>query len=289
MLWISEVASQERTITGFVDFLATNGKYVWATNQDKLQKFDIDHRTAITEITVPKASGIPVYAFSAVWVASLENNSIYKIDSENDVIQAIISTGLADQSGEFSLAASADAIWLVSEEGLLIKIDPISHLITQRIVVLPYSYNLSFGAGALWLTNTRHASVQRIDPELHQVTAQISVDDTPWFLSATDQYVWTLNQTHGTVSQIDTQNNCMLRTITLPEQAKGIGGDIFASHTRVWVRTSLILLIEIDANSGQIIRTFQHTEAAGSGAIIQCNTQLWMTAHDINKLWIIDL
>lgn len=119
---IESIALQTRHVSGFVDFMATNGRYIWATNQDVLQKFSAQNHDVVADIQVPKAAGIPVCAFSAVWVASLENQSIYKIDQINNEILAIIPTGLADLTGEFSLAASDDAIWVVSAEGLLTKI-----------------------------------------------------------------------------------------------------------------------------------------------------------------------
>ena len=285
---IEHLALQTRHVSGFVDFMASNGRYIWATNQDVLQKFSAQDNQVVAEIQVPKAAGIPVCAFSAVWVASLENQSIYKIDQISNEVLAIIPTGLANLTGEFSLAASDDAIWVVSAEGLLTKIAPCRGQIEQHIEVLPSSYNVCYGAGAIWLTNTQHASVQRIDPFLNRVTHVIDVDETPWFISANDQYVFSLNQKHGTVSKIDALSCECVQTIQLPEHARGDGGDIFASKNRLWVRTTNLLLIEIDLISGKILRQITAQENAGSGAVMQCGDVLWVTAHDIEKVWLIE-
>lgn len=289
MQWIDQIAIQKRTVSGFIDFMTSHDSFIWSTNQNLLQKWSSDHSQPIAEIEVPQAAGIPVYALGAIWVASLTNNSIYKIDAETNQLLAVVPTGLADQTGEFSLASSEDAVWVVSSEGKVAKIDTNLNQIVAYIDVLTYSYNLSYAANAVWLTNTQNASVQRIDPILNQVTHTIPVDDTPWFLSATECYVWTLNQTHGTVSKIDTHSFQVIATIQLPELAKGDGGDIFANQDRVWVRTTHLLLIEIDAHSHQIIRQIQHTEVTGSGAVMQCKDQLWITAHDIDTVWLLNI
>lgn len=284
---IKHVALQTRQIAGFVDFMATNGRYIWATNKDVLQKYCAQHDAVVAEISVPKAAGIPVCAFSAVWVASLENQSIYKIDQVSNETLSIIPTGLADLTGEFSLAASDNAIWVMSAEGLLTKINPYSGRIETHIEVLPGSYNVCFGAGTIWLSNTQHASIQRIDPILNKVTHCIAVDDTPWFITANDQYVFSLNQTHGTVSKIDAMTCKCVQTIQLPDLARGDGGDIFASKHRLWVRTTHLLLIEIDFLSGQILRQITAETNTGSGAVMQCGEHLWISAHDVETMWLI--
>ena len=289
MQWIDDLATQKRYVAGFVDFMASNQKYIWSTNQNSLQKWSNDQTLPIAEIIVPKAAGIPVCAFGAVWVASLANNSIYKIDIERDEVIAIIETGLADQTGEFSLACSDDGIWLAADYGKVVKIDPIQHQVVGEVTVLPHSYNLTFSNDALWISNTQHSSVQRIDPKLLQVTHTIDVDHTPWFLTATPDYVFTLNQTHGTVSKIESKTCQLLATIQLPELARGDGGDIFASGQRLWVRTTHLLLIEIDISNNQIVRQIQHNETAGSGAVMQCHDHLWITAHDIETVWLLPI
>lgn len=288
MVDISSI-SVTRNVPGFVDFLATNHEFIWATNQDKLQKFSSDVFTPVAEIDVPQAAGIPVCGFGAVWVASLKDQSIYKIDQESNQVLAVIKTGLADLTGEFSLCHSPEAIWLAHQQGYVCRIHPTLHNIEAIIEVLPHSYNLSYSAGSIWITNTQNASVQKIDTASNKVVSRVHVDEKPWFLSASNNFIWTLNQRHGTVSKIDPINNCVIQTIQLPVEASGDGGDIYASNERVWVRTTHILLIEIDAASGSIIRYFNHPIAAGSGAVMQSKNQIWVTAHDIDLMWTFEI
>lgn len=286
MIAIQDLATQTRHVPGFIDFMATDGRYIWATNQNKLQKFSTQQYEPIAEIEVPQAAGIPVVAFEAVWVASLKDNAIYKIDQKNNVVLNIIYTGLADQTGEFALTASADAIWVASAEGIVSKIDPDTCEVIGEVEVLAFSYNLCYANGALWISNTRDASIQRIDPIQLKVTHRIEVDDCPWFISAHSNFLWSLNQTNGTLSKINTQTCELVCTIQLPALAQGDGGDIFASDNKVWVRTTRLLLIEIDAEHHEIIRQIQHDANTGSGAVMLCDQHIWITAHDIETLWL---
>lgn len=286
---IEEIAQQSRDISGFIDFLTTDHQFVWATNQNTLQKFCFDRFSPIYQAAVPTAAGIPIFAFDSIWVASLSTQSIYRIDADSGQILSVIATGLADLSGEFSLAADPNGVWVACANGLICQIDPRTNTITQNIEVLAESYNLCYAFNSLWLTNPKQNSVQRINPFTKQVSHCIRVDQQPWFLCASKQAIWTLNQTYGTVSQIDPHSNLCIKTIQLPPLARGDGGDIHASHGKIWIRSTHIPLIEIDEHSGEILRVFQYGQAAGSGAICSCDHRLWITAHDIDKLWIIPI
>ncbi|TCM59862.1 hypothetical protein EC844_1388 [Acinetobacter calcoaceticus] len=286
---IDQLDTAKLKVPGFIDFMTSDGQSIWVTNRDSLQKLNAEQTNPIYSAFVPQAAGIPVYAFDSVWVASLRDQAIYRIDPDTGALLALIATGLADQSGEFSLAASQTRLWVVSAEGQLAQIDPEQNQVTSHTAILPNSYNLCSGFDALWLSNPITHSVQRIDPHSGMVTDTIEVGECPWFLCASEQAIWTLNQRHATVSKINPLTRRCEQTIQLPMLAQGIGGDIFASHAKIWVRSTEIFLIEIDAYTGTILQIIQHDQAAGSGAVYACSNKLWITAHDIETLWIMDI
>ncbi len=291
MVDIEQAAVCSYSPSGFVDFMTTNGQYIWITNPDEnvVQCFNHLQAAPIYATPVAKAAGVPVYAFASIWVASLSEQAIYRIHPETGTILAVIETGLGDLTGEFSLAASPQGVWVVCANGKLCMIDPVQAKVTTTLTVAPDSYNLTYGDGALWLSNQSQDSVQRIDVHHLDTQQYIAVGKKPVFLAYAEQAVFTLNQSDGTVSKIDTLLNTCVTTVQLPEQAKGDGGDITVSHGKVWVRTTHILLIQLDAKSLQIEKIYSHDIAAGSGAVCAQNNLLWISAHDIDKLWAIDL
>jgi streptogramin lyase len=208
---------------------------------------------------------------------------VYRIDLNTGKIQSIIKTGLADHEGELSITASAEAVWLLSkDDGELTKIDPQTNKIAARVKVASHSYAVVFGFDALWITNTKNASVQQVDPKINNVVSTISVGKEPRFLAAGLKAIWTLNQEDGTVSKIDPITKVVS---TIDVDVKGSGGDITTGSKYVYVRAKKTLLSVIDPNSNKVIKRFG--PSAGSGAVAVENGHVWITAHDINKVWIL--
>ena len=284
---IENSAAQTREVTGFIDFMVTDGIFVWATNQDRIQKFNTESYVPIAEIVVPSAAGIPAIGFGAIWAASLSEQCIYKIDCQTNEILAKVQTTFADQTGEFSLCASDTAIWWVSSEGCLSQMHP--EQLNPRIAtdVLMHSYNVCYAADAIWLTNTRHHSVQRIDPKQQKVTHTISTAKKPWFLSGSKDFIFSLNQASASISKIDAHNHIHLADYPLPALAAGDGGDIYVTSDRVYVRTTHVLFIELDLE-GNILREIYAADGTGSGAVVSTNQHIWLTAHDVDRLWLLD-
>ena len=228
--------------------------------------------------------------FGAVWVASCQDASLYRIESTTAQVAAIIPTGLADRNGELSVAVGAGSVWLLTDHaGVLSRVDPQTNQIVARIAVAPYSYAAVFGFGSVWITNTGAptangaGSVQRIDPSSNRVVATVAVGPTPRFLAAGEGAVWTLNQGDGSVSRIDPASNSVVATIEA--DVAGLGGDIATGAGRVWVRATTILLSVIDPVTNRVTERFG--PPAGSGAVRVANNLVWITAHDIQTVWVL--
>jgi YVTN family beta-propeller protein len=231
-------------------------------------------------------------AFGSVWVVDCRTRTLVRISRDSATIQATIATGVADGSGELSLAAGAGSIWLLTDStGVLSRIDPATNAVVARINVKPHSYAAVFGFGSVWITNTgarsdtMPGSVQRIDPATNAVTATIAVGPVPRFLAAGAGGVWTLNQRDGTVSRIDPATNTLAATIEVG--ASGGGGDIATGGGKVWVRATKTLLTTIDPATNKV--GTQYSPASGSGAVRVAGNFVWVTAHDIQTVWIIKL
>jgi len=124
-------------VPGFVDFMAADGDAIWATNQDRVEKYALGLEQPIASVAVPAPVGVMVTAFGSLWVASQTDQAIYRVSLMEMRVEAIIATGLADASqvdvagrvingtGELSVAAGAGSIWVVSDaSGMLSRIDP---------------------------------------------------------------------------------------------------------------------------------------------------------------------
>lgn len=298
---MDEVATMKLSIAGFIDFMGHDGDAVWATNQDQVQKLVLGEAQPVASASVPAAVGVMVTAFGSLWAASLTEQAIYRIDLTTHELVAKIQTGLADASavsiagkiingtGELSIAAGSGSIWVTSDAcGILSRIDPHTNQVIAEIAIAPNSYNTTYAFDRVWVSNPPINTLQCIDPHTNQVSANIPVGLTPWFIAAGEGAIWTLNQGGGTVSRVDPHAQQVVETIVLPPAAAGFGGDITTGGGKVWVRTTNILLIVIDAITNQITDIYITSEAAGSGGVMVAGHHVWVTAHDTNTVWVLD-
>lgn len=286
---IADRAVATLKIPGYADFLASDGSAVWVTNRGRIEKLEFGKDAPVASVDVPSPCGAMDVGFGAVWVANCRDSSLYRIDQKSMRIAAIIPTGLADRRGELSVAVGAGAVWVLSDRaGVLSRVDPATNQVAAKIPVAPNSFAAVFGFGSVWITNTGTRtdttwSVQRIDPATNTVVATIPVGPTPRFLAAGEGGVWTLNQRDGTVTHIDPATNKVVATIDAG--VPGGGGDIAAGAGRVWVRAGSTLLLTIDPKTNRVIERFG--PPAGSGAVRVANDLVWVTAHDIQTVWVL--
>jgi YVTN family beta-propeller protein len=289
---ITDRASATLTLPGSADFLIGDAKEVWITNRGRMEKLAHDKPAPVATVPMPRPCGVPAMTDDSVWVANCSDQSLYRIDRKTATVAATISTGLADRSGELSVAAGSGAIWLLTDAaGVLSRIDPTTNTVVAKIEVAPNSYAAAFDVSSksVWVTTTgaRGAtgpgSLQRIDPATNKVVATISVGPRPRFLAAGEGGIWTLNQGDGTVSRVDPKTNQVVATIDAG--VPGGGGDIAAGNGRVWVRATKTLLQAIDPQTNRIVAIFG--PPAGSGAVRVAGDFVWVSAHDIQKVWVL--
>ena len=111
----------------------------------------------------------------------------------------------------------------------------------------------------------------------------IPVGPGPRFLTAVAGALWTLNQGDGTVSRVDPASNRLAATIRT--DVPGPGGDIAAGAGRVWVRATRTLLTVIDPQGNRVVT--RYGPPSGSGAVRANQDVVWVTAHDIQTVWVL--
>jgi virginiamycin B lyase len=271
-------------VEGFPDFLAANTDGVWVTNTDRVEKFTFGKSSPILTVPMPEPGGVMAIDFGSLWVVSCKEKSLYRINLQSGKIEAIIPSGISDPSGELSVAAGAGSIWLLTDSnGQLSRINRATNSISTQIRVSANSFIVDFGFNSIWVTNTENSTVQRIDPTTNQIIATIPVGPNPRFMSVGAGFVWTLNQGDGSVSKINPATNRAIENI--PVGIKETGGDITAGKNKIFIRGKKFMLSVIDASTNKVTSRFG--PPAGSGAVRIENGRVWITTHDINKIWVI--
>jgi virginiamycin B lyase len=286
---IIEHAVSTLALAGSPDFLALADSTAWVTNEGRVEHITAGSTTPLASVRVAQPCGAMGVGFGSLWVVDCHDRTLVRISLQSARRQATISTGVADPRGELSVAVGAGSVWLLTDSsGVLSRIDPRTNRVVARIRVKPRSYAAVYGFGSVWVTNTgvengSPGSVQRVDPSTNSVSATIHIGPTPRFLAAGEGSVWTLNQGDGTVTRIDPVTNDVVATIDVG--VPGSGGDIATGAKRVWVRATRVLLSVIDPRTNVVLKRFG--PAAGSGAVRASDRFVWITAHDIQRVWVI--
>ena len=281
---IAKAATATLRIPGFADFLALDDDGAWVTNEGRVERLTATDSLPVVTVPLLEPCGAMAVDFGSLWVADCKEKIVARIGLTSHQVEAKIHTGLADPDGELSIATGAGSVWILSDpNGKLKRIDPATNKVTAAIEVAPGSFAAAFGFGSVWITTTGAGSVQRIDPATNAVVATIPVGPVPRFLAAGEGGVWTLNQGDGTVSRIDPATNTVSATILA--NAAGGGGDIAAGGGMVWVRARRALLSVIDPRDNRVVR--RYGPSAGSGAVRADSARVWVTAHDIQHVWVL--
>lgn len=288
---IDKAASATLIIKGYPDWIEVGKDAVWISNGglNLMQRIDPKMNRVIAEVKVQEPCAAFTIGHGSVWVASCSERAIVRISEKYNEVIAKIPLTIANDEG--SIVADRNGVWVLSDaKGLLTRIDPKRNKVVAEIKVKPNSFAVMAGFGSLWVTNTGDVnsnelgSVQRVDPKRNSVVATIPVGIQPRFLAVGEGGVWAFNQREGSVSRIDPVTNNVVATIEC--NVPGTGGDIAVGEGYVWVRAKRQLLLVIDPKSNKVINKFG--PPAGSGAVRAGQGAVWVTAHDVFKVWRLD-
>ena len=193
--------------------------------------------------------------------------------------------GIGPAMREGGITSSPDAVWLiVDRKATLVRIDPRSGEVRQRIHVPRGSYNPLYGAGHIWVSRADGAEVTVIDTESGDVTAKLPSGPKPRFLTFGAGAVWTLNQGDGSLTRIDAQTRRVIQTTAL--RTPGRGGDIAFGRDMGWTTVAKTPLSIVDGHTG-LIRC-QWTGPGGDSLGIG-HDAIWLTNYDAGTISRIEI
>lgn len=275
-------AQQEEVIQvpGFADFLAVDGKSVWATNRGRVEQWS--RKGKLAEVPMTRPCGAMTISHGSLWVADCQEKAVKRIDTKTGKIVATIASGLGGPDGELNVASGAGSIWVQSDpKGGISRIDPATNQVVATIPTKQGAVYLSFGHGSLWAASGKEQTLQRIDPETNTVVATIPLGKMPGFLAAGEGAVWVQEQGDGTLAVIDPTTNAVRGRVKVGDNLKY--GDVDTGGGKVWLRTTDDQMFAvIDPKSLAVVARVG--KASGSGALRYTPKGVWTSAHDLHTL-----
>jgi virginiamycin B lyase len=214
-------------IGGTADWVLVTENAVWvaSTKPNDIVRIDPATNKILARVRIPgeACSGL-AFGFDSLWVPICGSKpALVRINATKNAISATLP--IAPAGAEGGIAASEDSVWMVTDQhGNLVRVDPSTNNVRERILIPPGSFNPVFSGGIVWITGVESNILTAVDSATGKVLESIPVGSKPRFLTAGGGSIWTLNQGDGTVSRIDEKSRKLVATIQLG--TPGTGGDI---------------------------------------------------------------
>ena len=183
------------------DHLAV-GRSMWFTGRRDLVRVDLElgrevDRYRLLDRDYPNGLVGLAAGAGSLWVASKEAGEVLRVDPANGHVQARIR-----MKSPWWLAYATGAVWAVSDQGGLRRIDASTNSVTA---VAPVPGPLSWvaaGGGFAWTANETKGTVYKVD-QTGQIVATYATGDGARSVSFANGTLWVGNSDAGTLSAID--------------------------------------------------------------------------------------
>jgi virginiamycin B lyase len=224
--------------------------------------------------------------FGAVWTATCEPGGVSRIDPATARVTGHVALPMP-ADGESSIGAGEGAVWAIVNTAdcarcAVARIDPQTVQVTSRYPVPAGATAVRAGLGGVWVTYPQSDAVVRLDPSTGKAVATIPVAKGPWFLDVGAGAVWVMAQSAGALCRIDPNGNRLVGC-TVIDKGGMEGGDLTVGAGFVWFRGTAALVDQVDPESGRVVRRIGTGEGSGSAAA--GSGQLWISAHDVARLY----
>jgi streptogramin lyase len=285
--------------SGYIYDVAIAEGAVWVTSHGGLFRIDPVTSEAVKVLSHDYLlRALPGYG--DLWITTGSGGEVLRFDPRTDALAAEIDIGAGPVT---DLAMSDDAVW-VSASSDLVRIDPPTNEVVDRLRSELTFGDVTFGAGALWAIAgaNEQGAVWRIDPVTAEVLQKIPLPNPSFWneMEAGDEAIWVTSSpvVHDDgaplvrLHRIDPSTGGLTAEVPLGNGALGLGpGDRAVSLATLSVgEGSVWVLIETESHVVRVdpadlgsVETFEGIEGGssdvGSGITIGAGA-IWVTAPE---------
>jgi YVTN family beta-propeller protein len=285
---IESVGGTTMSATHGIDWTLVSGETAWMTGLGGgIGRFDASTGKQLGSLEMFEGPcGALGAGFHAVWTLTCREPGVAKVSASGATYDWVSVPGLAVNEGETSVGVGEGGVWAISDAGAcyacsVVKIDPDAMKVVASYPIPQFATGVRAGEGGVWVVYADFDAVVHLDPESGQVVATIAVGQGPRFFDVGAGGVWVMNQDDGSVSHIDPETDIVAATIAV--DASIDGGDLTVGDGKVWVRATDELVAEIDPSTDAVVARIGEPE--GSGSASADAGELWISAHDVAKLY----
>jgi class 3 adenylate cyclase len=161
-------------------------------------------------------------------LAAVDGNTVGVVDADAGTLRA----QAGDIEAPQGVAAGADAVWVSSAGGTLVKLDARNHAVDETIDVGSGPQGLAVSGNDVWVANSLDGTVSRVSAETNREVEHYTVGNTPTGVAVGAGSVWITNAGDGTVTQLDAASGAVKRTIDVYATASSGSGSARRSRPR---------------------------------------------------------
>lgn len=173
---------------------------LWIETQNHLVAFDPRRREVIDRMRVSGGIFGTTSTPSGLWGLSPRADQVIQVDPDSRRVVARVGI----EGPLAGLAAEGDQIWTVSGRSELVRIDPSSHSIAERITLEDFEpEGLAIDGDFLWVSSSFEGNVLRVDRRTGKVRNRLPVDGSLFGGVVIGDSYW-VSSNNGTIYRLDT-------------------------------------------------------------------------------------
>ena len=172
---------------------------LWVETQNALVVFDPQRGEVIDRLPIDGGVFGVTSTRSGLWGVAGQAEQVVQIDPDSRRVVARV-----DVEGPVGgLAVDGDRIWTVAARSALVRIDPASHSIADRIELDSYEpEGLAIGGNLLWVSSSFEGNVLRVDVRTGKVRDRLPVDGSLFGGIVIGGSYW-VSGNNGTIFRLD--------------------------------------------------------------------------------------
>lgn len=210
--------------------IGENAIWVASVSDDTVSRIDPGTNEVVATIPVGRNPAGVAVRDGAVWVANLQGATISRIDSTTNRVTAVIPVG----KEPLLVAADSTGVWLTHSGGDCVsRIDAKTNQLAATIRVGRGPSGVAVGGGFVWVTGGKGGLV-RIDPRTNRLVGDpIRVGDGPRLIAFGEGAVWVAGPASPTVMRVDPTASRVVATIPVGSSPSTIavgGGAVWTTN-----------------------------------------------------------
>jgi ABC-type transport system substrate-binding protein/DNA-binding SARP family transcriptional activator/streptogramin lyase len=177
---------------------------------DGIAELSASGTSLVRSVTLAGSPDAAVSADGSLWVASAEEDAVYRINPVTDSLVQAIAVG----SGPSALATTGSDVWVVNTlDGSVSRINVAVDRVVQTVVVGGEPTGIASGSGLLWVTDDAASSLLALNPVSGQPVARVKLPSPGYGVAFGAGSLWVTSPSRNSVTRVNPHTDSAYRPI----------------------------------------------------------------------------